>query len=105
MTLKIKVTLHNSKLEQLITLLDEAEQLAGQFTGGYSDHFFSAEEFHSALKESVNKLKAGDIEQLNNLWLWFAPTYDWDDFIHQDGEDLANAIHPLVTELKESLNL
>lgn len=97
--------MYDLKLQQLIKLLDEAEQLAGQFTGGYSDHFFSAQEFHSALKESVNKLKAGDIEQLNNLWLWFAPTYDWDDFIHQDGEDLANAIHPLVTELKESLNL
>jgi hypothetical protein len=97
-------TLHDLKLQQLIKFLDEAEQLAGQFTGGYSDHFFSAEEFHAALKESINKLKAGDMEQLNNLWLWFAPTYDWDDFIHHDGEDLANAIHPLITEQRNSLN-
>lgn len=97
--------MHDVKLQQLIKLLDEAEQLAAQFTGGYSDHFFSAEEFHSALKESVAKLKAGDIKQLTTLWLWFAPTYDWDDFIHQEGENLANAIHPLVTELKELFNL
>jgi hypothetical protein len=101
----IKRMLNNLKLKRLFKLLDDAEQLAGQFTGGYSDHFFSAEEFHLALKESINKLKAGDTEQLNSIWLWFAPTCDWDDFIHQEGEDLANAIYPLVTELRKSLNM
>jgi hypothetical protein len=99
------MTLDNSKLERLIKLLDEAEKLVGKFSGGYTNNFFSAQEFHTALADSINKLKAGDIDQLNDLWLWFAPTCDWDDFIHKDGEDLANEIHPLVTELKKSFKV
>jgi len=94
-----------ANLDRLITLLERAEALAGQFSGGYSNNFFSAEEFHAALVDSIIKLKEGDTDQLNNLWLWFAPTCDWDDFIHKDGENLANEIHPLVTALRSSLNV
>jgi hypothetical protein len=93
----------NPRLLQLFLLLDKAEEMARQFTGGYSNHFFSAQEFHAALANSIAKLKAGDRDQLNDLWLWFAPTYDWDDFIHQDGQDLANQIFPLLTELRNEL--
>jgi|GEM_PF-889439 len=99
------MTRDNIKIEGLIKLLDKAENLAGQFTGGYSNNFLSAQEFHAALKDSIKKLKAGDNDQLNELWLWFAPTCDWDDFIQKEGEDLANEIHPLVTELRESLKV
>jgi hypothetical protein len=99
------MTLDNSKIKRLLKLLDEAEKLAGQFSGGYSNNFLSAQEFHSALADSIKKLKAGDYDQLNELWLWFAPTCDWDDFIHKDGEDLANEIHPLVTELRKSFKV
>lgn len=95
----------NLKLERLYFLLDKAAELAGQFTGGYSDHFFSAQKFHAALVDSIEKLKTGDKDQLNVLWLWFAPSYDWDDFIHQDGQDLANEIFPLLTDLKKEFNL
>jgi hypothetical protein len=93
--------LDNSKLDRLIALLDEAEKLAGQFTGGYSNNFFSAQEFYLALADSIKKLKAGDTDQLNYLELWFAPTCDWDDFIHKDGQDLANEIFPLTSELRK----
>lgn len=99
------MTFDNSKLERLIMLLDEAEKLVGQFSDGYSNHFLSAQEFHTALTDSINKLKSGDNNQLNYLWLWFAPTCDWDDFIHQDEENLANEIYPLVTELRKSLKV
>lgn len=94
----------NPKLEALFLLLDEAEQLAGEFIGGYSDHFFSAQEFHAALADSIEKLKAGDLEQIKDLWLWFAPSYDWDDFI-DDGVDIANKIFALLSELEKELNL
>lgn len=93
------------KQEQLIELLDKAEKLSGEFTGGYSNNFLSAEEFHSTLRDSLIKLKAGDNDQLNNLWIWFAPTCDWDDFIHKEGENLANDIFSLVTDLKKSLKV
>lgn len=94
---------YDLKLEQLISLLDEAEKLAKEYTGGYSNSFSSAQEFHTALAESITKLKSSDYEELNNLDLWFAPTCDWDDFIHEDGADLANKIYPLVKELRKAL--
>lgn len=99
------MTLDNSKLERLLKLLDEAEKLAEQYSSGYSTNFISAQEFHTALTDSINKLKEGDTDQLNDLWLWFAPTCDWDDVIHNDGEDLANEIHPLVTALRKSFKV
>ncbi len=95
----------NLKLEQLYLLLDKAEDLVGKFTGRYSNHFFSAEEFHTALTECITKLKTGDTDQLDNLWLWFAPTRDWDDFTREDGQDLANKIFLLVSDLKNELNI
>ena len=95
----------NSKLELLYIQLYKAEKLASQFTGGYSDHFFSAQEFHAALADSIAKLKSGETDQLNRLWLWFAPSYDWDDFTHQEGQDLANEIFSLLTDLKKTLNV
>lgn len=90
----------NPKLDRLYLLLNKAEKLARQFTGGYSDHFLSAKEFHASLADSIAKLKLGDTEQLNILWLWFAPSYDWDDFTHQDGQELANEIFLLLSDLK-----
>lgn len=82
-----------------------AEELAREFSGGYSKNFFSAQEFHKALSDSAIRLKAGDIDQLNHLWRWFAPTCDWDDFIGKDGLKLANEIFELVAELRLSFKV
>ena len=95
----------NSKLEQLYELLDEAEKLARQFTTGYTNNFFSAEEFHTALADSIAKLKTGDTDPLNDLWLWFAPTCDWDSFKRQDSQYMANEIFQLLTYLRMALNV
>ena len=78
--------------EQLLTLLDQANELAFQFSGGYSNEFLSAEEFHQALLESIGKLKLGDETQLEKLYFWFLPTGCWDVFVGTDGADLANNI-------------
>jgi hypothetical protein len=87
----------NSK--KLIELLDKAEHLAGQFSGGYSGQFLSAEEFHSALVDSITKLKSGDNSQLDKLNIWFLPTSCWDDFVGRDGQDLANQISDLLVKM------
>lgn len=81
---------------KLIELLDKAENLASEFRGGYSGQFLSAEEFHQALFDSINKLKQGDNTQLDTLHIWFLPTSCWDDFIGRDGQDLANEISNLL---------
>jgi hypothetical protein len=84
---------------KLIDLLDKAKKLAGEFQGGYSGQFFSAEEFHQALFDSINKCKQGDKTQLDKLHIWFLPTSCWDYFIGKDGQYLANKITQLLSTL------
>lgn len=87
------------EFNQLLTLLGKAQELSSQYTGGYSEHFFSAEEFHAELKKSIQNLKAGELNELSNLQLYFIPTSDWDDFIGFEGMDLANEIFEIISEL------
>lgn len=84
---------------KLLELLDEAEKLAGKFSGGYSSMFDSAENFHQALQIAVQKLKAGDNSQLTIIYFWFGPTSAWDTFVGMDGKDLANEIDSILTPL------
>ena len=86
----------------LLNLLDKAEQLASKFQGGYSGQFLSAVEFHTALSESISKLKQGDRIQLDRLHVWFLPTSCWDDFVGKDGQDLANEISGLLSKLTKA---
>jgi hypothetical protein len=97
--------INNEKLDKLCLLLDQAEKLSSKFSGGYSIHFLSAEEFHLALSESIKKLKNGKKGEITNLISWFAPTCDWDDFIAGDGSDIANEIFELLCKLKIDLNI
>ena len=93
------------KANRLYELLDNAVKVSFEFSGGYSNHFLSAEEFHSALSDSVAKLKLGDNGEINRLYFWFAPTCDWDDLIGKSGQNLANEIFELLTYLRESFQL
>jgi hypothetical protein len=86
-----------SDYTKLIDLLDKAELLASEFQGGYSGQFLSAEEFHQALFDSINKFKLGDKTQLDKLHIWFLPTSCWDDFVGKEGQDLANEIIALLS--------
>ena len=90
---------YKAKKVLLFKLLDEAQVLEGEYSGGYSTTFLSAEEFHIALKESIIKLKNGDLQQLNRLHIWFAPTCSWDDFVGNAGIELGNEIYELVNEI------
>jgi hypothetical protein len=83
----------NKNLDTLYSLLHDAEKLASEFTGGYSFQFNSAEDFHIALKDSIEKLLNGDNSQLEILRFWFLPTSCWDIFVGSDGSDLANKIY------------
>ena len=89
--------------QQLLQLLEEAERLSAEYTGGYSNRFLSAEEFHAALSDSIARLKAGDTSQLQRLRLWFAPTCDWDDLVGKEGIALANTISELLDQLEKTI--
>lgn len=87
-------------LEDLIRDLEKAVELAAQYSGGWSDHHFSAEEFHANLASKVDLLKSGDTRVLADLLIWFTPSYDWDDFIGEEGMPLANSIHSKLLMIK-----
>jgi hypothetical protein len=94
-----------TELEKLHKLLDEADKLSGQYTGGYSNQFLSAQEFNSELSKSILKLKSGDKDEICKMYVWFAPTSTWDDYIGAEGVELGNEIFELLSELKTSLKI
>lgn len=61
--------------------LKEAEQKLSVYEGGYSGEFLSAQDFYMALSDRILKLENGDLTVIDELWLWFAPTCAWDDFV------------------------
>ena len=95
---------YQEKISTLLELLDKAEKLSYQFSGSYSNNFISAQEFSRALSESITKLKEGDKNQIDSLYNWFSPTCDWDDIIGKEGEELANNIFELLSQLREFKN-
>jgi hypothetical protein len=91
----------NDKLNRLYQLLRDAKVLSSAFSGGYSNHFASAEQFYVAFSDSIAKLTSGDLTQLHKQYFWFAPTCDWDDLIGKDGQALGNEIFELLTALRK----
>lgn len=83
--------------DKLFILLDKAEQLAAEFSGGYASMFDHAEDFHRALFMAIRQLKAGDNTQLAIIHFWFLPTSAWDTFTGTHGQALANEITALLT--------
>lgn len=81
-----------NKHQKLLAPLREAVILASRYEGGCSSQFDSAEDFHRALSEKVDRLESGDVSALPTLRLWFLPTSAWDTFTGPEGMDLANEI-------------
>lgn len=68
-------------MKSLLTDLHQAATILSEYTGGYSGQYASAEEFHKDLVNKIQKLENGDKSVLHDLWHWFAPTCQWDDFV------------------------
>lgn len=65
----------------LINDLKEAEKILSEYSGGYSGQYRSAEEFHKDFKDRLFELENGNEAVLEDLWIWFAPTCQWDAFV------------------------
>ena len=46
------------------------------------------------------KLEKGDDSVLEDLWIWFAPTCQWDDFVGD--VDLGERIYQKIIKLKKA---
>ena len=81
---------------QLISILKVAHSLLSHYSGGYSNHFMSAEEFSNALLQVIESLEKHDETALDLVFLWFCPTSDWDDFSGNEGFTIGNEIFEIV---------
>ncbi|WP_111669895.1 hypothetical protein [Algoriphagus litoralis] len=79
--------------------LKKAELLASKSNKCFpSGKYLSAKEFHKDLVDEITKFEKGDSDTIDNLWRWFAPTCQWDDYV---GEiDLGEKIFQKLNHLK-----
>jgi hypothetical protein len=89
-------------MNEILTELKKAHALASEFTGGYSERFFGAEEFAAALGKAIVELENGNLTVIDDLHLWFLPTSDWDDFVSVEGIGLGQHISDLLTAYRKN---
>ncbi len=87
------------ELQELFNDLELALKQLSDYSGGYSGEFLSAEDFHDTVSRELNKLKDQNVPDFKNIWLWFAPTSAWDDFVGIKGLELGNRIFEKVSQL------
>jgi hypothetical protein len=89
-----------SAIENLITELEAAEKYLSEFSGGWSNEFMSAEEFHAAFKKELTALKKDHKRSLSTFVIWFMPTSEWDDLTNSDSlsTEFGNRIYKLLLE-------
>ena len=89
---------NRSKVNSLITDLKKAENILSEYYEGYSGEHLSAEEFHTDLVGRIKKLVNGDESVIEDLWIWFAPTCQWDDLVGDI--DLGERIFQQLNKIK-----
>ena len=87
---------------ELLEDLHAAENILSKYEGGHSGEFLSAEEFHKSLVEEIDAIEFGNQTDLSKIWLWFAPTCAWDDFVGGEGIELGNSIFERVDKWKKA---
>lgn len=87
---------------ELLEDLHVAEKILVKYKGGNSGEFSSAEEFHETLIEAIDDIEYGNQTDLTRIWIWFAPTCAWDDFVGEEGSELGNRIFERVDWWKKA---
>ncbi|WP_452227601.1 hypothetical protein [Lacinutrix sp. MEBiC02404] len=90
------------ELFELISDLHLAEKMLSEYSGGYSGNFSSAEEFHKALVEEIYNVEFDNVADFTQIWYWFAPTCEWDDFTGMESIELGNRIFNRVNNWKKN---
>ena len=85
-------------MEFIIKDLKKAKQILAEYSGGHSGKYLSAEEFYIDLSDRIAKLENGDESVIDDLWIWFAPTCQWDDFVGD--VELGERIFQKLSQLK-----
>lgn len=86
-----------AEFRQLQSLLYQALIFTNQRSMGNDRSFVSK------LQESVRELSNLNFNEIENLWVWFAPTGKWDDFAGAEGADLGNEIFEAIEKVRKLL--
>jgi hypothetical protein len=89
----------NSKIKRLISLLEKAEKIAGNFSGEYLHHYHSPKEFKNEINLYIENLKKNDYEELNDIYNSFHEDSEWVDLTKTEGKEIGNSIFHLTSEL------
>lgn len=87
------------ELDRLIADVQRAERVAYRFKGSRDPKML--EQLRGELDESVEKLKKEELEILDELWAWFAPVGEWDEYTTPKGTALGQRIFDRVRRLQE----
>ena len=87
------------KLERLISLLEKAEIITGNFTEEYLHHYHSPKEFKDEIRVSIENLRKYNFDELNDIYNSFHLDSEWYDLTKTEGKEIGNNIFSLTTEL------
>jgi hypothetical protein len=86
----------------LITRLDQAlAMIKERSTQQLSP--VATQEFYHRLDTSITRLKNMELEEIENLWVWFGPKADWDSVTGPDGSDLGSDIFMLIEKVRSQM--
>lgn len=68
--------------------------------GTYSERFFGADAFAKALSSAVSEFENGNKVVVDDLYLWFLPASDWDNFVKLEGFALGQRVSELLAEYR-----
>ena len=91
------MSLDNDELQHLLSLLDTAAAEMISYGDRSTFTFFdSCEDVGNYIKETTERVRAGELEEISKLWYVFAPTGVWDD--SSGSQEIANKIFEIINE-------
>lgn len=91
--------------EEFVALIDRLDQAMALIKQRSSQpaNAGRTQDFHYRLEQSIGKLKDMELEEVENLWTWFAPKGDWDSVTGAEGAELGNDIFMLTEKIRSQM--
>ncbi len=84
-------------LDRLIADLERAERFIWKYQG--PKPYQEQELFLEELECAIIRLKADRLEMLDNLWSWFSPMGEWEEFTRPRGVPLGQKVFGKLQEI------
>lgn len=88
---------NNEEIQRLLSLLDKAAAEMISYGDRSTLTFFdSCADVGNYIKETADRVRGGELDELSKLWYIFAPTGVWDD--SSGSQELANEIFEIINK-------